>query len=115
MKTKPVCQSLNKWLRINRGQTCLGVLSGTDYKALETVVHLVALYCYDGDPSLLEAFAIVVNRMQPAARPLAYHAIAHLMDWPDRERIWAAAGLPRMFTGRCIREPDYGAPSSTTE
>jgi len=46
-------------------------MCGTDSRALEAAVHIIALYNRDPDPSLLKAFGLVVERMQPAARPLA--------------------------------------------
>ncbi|HEV2210069.1 MAG TPA: hypothetical protein VG167_14915 [Verrucomicrobiae bacterium] len=51
-------------------------------------------YAYDRDPSLLTAFKIVVQRMQRKTQELAYHAIAHPLDWSDRAKVWAGAGLP---------------------
>ncbi len=31
--------------------------------------------------------------MQPKTRELAYHAIAHALDWNMRATLWAKAGL----------------------
>ena len=40
-----------------------------------------------------------------------YHAIAHIMNWGDRGRLWAAAGLPDVVTGRCLCEPNSCRPT----
>lgn len=92
---KPCCKALGPWLAANLGKGCLGALTGTDAKALDAAVHIIELMAYAGvtDP-LAEAFGAVVLGMQPHTRYLAYHAIAHVMDWADRERVWVAAGLP---------------------
>jgi hypothetical protein len=36
----------------------------------------------------------VVEQMQPSARELAFHAIAHAADWGHRYELWASSGLP---------------------
>lgn len=92
-KPQGTCDALLAWLRANLGRAALAPLTGTDGKALAAAVHIVELYAYDSDPSVLVAFRVVVVRMQPSTRHLAYHAIAHVLDWPDRDRIWALAGL----------------------
>ena len=105
MKTeKPICQTLRPWLRANLGDHCLGVLTGTDARALAAAVHVIDLIRYDDRPELYPAFAAIVRQMQPTARPLAFHAIAHVLDWPDRESIWKAAGLDPIKVGRCAHE-----------
>lgn len=98
------------WLRSNLGSRALAPLTGSDTRALRAAVQIVEQFSYDNHPSILNAFAACVRRMQPHTRELAYHAIAHPMDWPDREKIWARAGLgwpdiggPQMI---CSFEPD---------
>lgn len=93
-RIKPHCEGLYKWLKLNLGRHALAPLTGTDMKALDAAVHIVHLYAYTGDREVLDAFRIVVERMQPSTRELAFHAIAYLRDWPDRPIMWAAAGLP---------------------
>lgn len=105
MKEKPVCQSLFAWLKENLGPRCLAPLTPADSKALSAAVHLVALYASTGEEEVLVAFAIVVRQMQPTTLHLAYHAIAHVMDWHDRARIWNAASCPPCNPGRCKFEP----------
>lgn len=90
---KPVCASLRPFLTANLGRHALGALTGTDSKALAAAVHIIELYAYDRDDSVLSAFHDVVLRMQPSTRRLAYEAVAHVMDWPDRDRVWQRAGL----------------------
>lgn len=101
---KPVCAALLTWLRLNLGRGALAPLTGTDAKALAAAAHIVVLYAYDRDDATLAAFRAVVLRMQPSTRELAYHAIAHVMDWDDRARVWARAGLGPIRVHRCEGE-----------
>lgn len=96
---------LYQWLEANLGERCLAPLTGTDNRALQAALHVLELYAYDGDPSLLTAFRLVVLRMQRKNFGLAYHAIAHVLDWQDRPRIWIGAGLPEFAPKRCAMEP----------
>jgi hypothetical protein len=96
------------WLQFNLGSTA--PLTGTDHRALRAAVAILELYAYDGDASLLtNAFGAVVRRMQPTTREYAYHTIAAVLDWNDRARIWAEAGLtPIAKPWRCEAEPQHG-------
>lgn len=105
----PVCHAVPKWLTRNLGRGALAPLTGTDWKALDAAVHIIELYSYAGDRYLLEAFRLVVHAMQPSTRELAYHAIAHVLDWSDREVIWALAGLPALSVRICAGEPGGSA------
>lgn len=109
MTPKPYCQTLRTWLKSNLGKDCLGPLTGTDYRALNCAVHLIDLWsqCRDYGSEVLQAYGIVVLQMQPTTRGLAYHAIAHVLDWPDRETVWNAAGLADVQRPRskCLFEP----------
>jgi len=113
MKNKPCCQSLLPWLRSNLGKLCLAPLTGTDARALAAAVHLIDLWSQSHDlgSEVLQAFGIVVCQMQPSTRGLAYHAIAHVMDWSDRETVWVAAGLAEIPRPRskCMFEPGGSA------
>lgn len=93
------------WLGFNMGST--GALTGTDHRALKAAVAILELYAYDGDESLLgNAFGAVVRRMQPTTREFAYHAIAAVLDWNDRAKLWEKAGLtPILKPMRCKAEP----------
>jgi hypothetical protein len=104
MKNTPACETVFPWLRANLGKHCLAPLTGTDRKALEAAVQIISLYAYAEAPSVIEAFGIVVRRMQPSTQELAYHAIAHVTDWSYRSRIWVAAGLPEFAPARCVYE-----------
>lgn len=109
MKAKPVCQALRPWLKENLGPNCLGVLTGTDSRALDAAVHIVELIAFADRPApLMQAFGAVVTAMQPTARHLAFHAIAHVLDWSDRSRIWDSAGLPWFPVTRCKHEGPQG-------
>ena len=105
MKTKPVCETVLPWLKANLGPRCLAPLTGADAKALAAAVQIIELYSYDSSPHVLAAFGIIVGRMQPSTQELAYHAIAHVLDWDDRARIWFSASLPEFEPRRCLHEP----------
>ncbi len=105
MKEKPVCEKLYPWLRANLGKRCLGVLTGTDARALAAAVHIIELYSYCSTPTVAHAFKCVVLQMQPQARYLAYHATAMIMNWEDRPRLWIEASLPEFNPGTCSFEP----------
>jgi hypothetical protein len=102
---KPASVTIRPWLNINLGPRCLAPLTGTDSRALRAAVEIIELYSYDRHLSLIHAFGAVVSRMQPQCREFAYHGIAHVMDWSDRPKIWAAAGLPPIIASRCSHEP----------
>ncbi len=106
MKPKPCCQSLRPWLEANLAKGCCAPLTGTDARALDAAVHIAELYSYHREPAVLEAFGIIVRCMQDTTQELAYHAIAHVMDWSDRSRLWHDAGLALSATPRrCQAEP----------
>lgn len=95
---------LADWLQFNCGST--GALTGTDWRALRAAVAIIELYAYDGSPAVLPAFGAVVMRMQESTREYAYHAIAMVLDWPDRAKLWAQAELPPISRPwRCKAEP----------
>ena len=87
-KQKLPAETVSKWLRDQLGKHCLGGLTGQDWKALQAAAQIIHLYAYDGNKNVLQAFALVVSRMQRSQQELAYHAIAHVLDWPERDRIW---------------------------
>lgn len=100
-------KELQKWLRANLGPRCLTPLTSTDCRALNAAAAIVELYAYDiyNDEGALLAFRTVVLRMQPSTRSFAYHAIAKVMDWDDRARVWHLAKLPAVSAVRCKHEP----------
>lgn len=104
-KPRPVCETLMPWLKVNLGERCLAPLTGTDVRALRAAVQIIDLYAECRESALPASFGAVVGTMQPHCRYLAYHAIAHVMDWPDRERVWRRAGLPAVNAGVCAYEP----------
>src|SRR5690606_12047226 len=106
-------KSLAKWLHANLGPRCMAPLTSTDSKALSAAVAIVELYAYDRDASLLDAFGAVVRRMQQSTWHLAFHAIASVLEWEDRDRIWTAAYLPGGVFGRCEHEPRMRDPEPT--
>ncbi len=92
MRPKPPAVTIYPWLRANLGARCLGPLTGTDARALKAAVQIVEHYSYD--PHLNVALA------------LAYHAIAHVMDWHNRPELWERARLePLTNIPRCEYEP----------
>lgn len=91
---KPASQTIYAWLKANLGPKCLAPLTGQDAKALLAAVQTIELYSYDRNPAVIDAFSLIVRRMQPQCQELAYHSIAHVMDWSDRATIWQGAELP---------------------
>lgn len=95
---------IDDWMSANLGG--LGALTGTDWRALRAAVDILELYAYDGSSTLLPAFRAVVLRMQETTRQFAYHAIAMVLEWHDRERLWALAELPAIAKPwKCKHEP----------
>lgn len=105
MKEKPKCETLLPWLRANLGNKCLAPLTGTDARALAAAVQIVELYAYHPDPELLKAFGTVVKQMQRKTWHLAFHAVAHVMDWNYRDVVWWGCGLEPIVAGKCAYEP----------
>lgn len=94
MNNKPVSATIARWLRENGHR--LGGLTGQDWPALKSAVHIVELWCASDDSGrrhAAKAFGCVVLAMQPQLRYLAYHAIAHVGDWSHRQELWFDAGL----------------------
>jgi hypothetical protein len=103
---KPYCQTLRTWLKANLGPHCLAPLTGTDARLLDAAVHLVDAYSVNLTNPVAHAFGDTVRLMQPHCRELAYHAIAHVMDWSHRAHLWAQAELEPLPTlRRCAAEP----------
>lgn len=90
-KPKPVCETVFPWLRANLGKGALAALTGTDARALRAAVQIIELYAYDRRPGVIRAFGLVASQMQWSTQYLAYHAIAHVMEWDDRYVIWGQA------------------------
>lgn len=105
MSARPYCQTVLPWLRSNLGRQCLAPLTSTDAAALSAAVQIVLLYAHTGGPQVLNAFGTVVQTMQRSTWELAYHAIAHILDWDDRGRVWNLAGLPTITVRKCNWEP----------
>ena len=103
--TPPAAQTVSKWLRDNLGPRCLAPLTGTDTAALKASVQIIELYRLSPHPDLIHAFGNVVARMQEKCQFFAFHAIAHVMDWDDRSKIWSATDLPAPKGYRCRFEP----------
>jgi hypothetical protein len=95
MKNAPLSKTVFAWLKANLGKNCLGVLTGQDEKALACAVQMVPVWCNSDDrAAVAQAFGLIVRQMQPSARELAFHAIAHAADWGHRVELWNEAGLP---------------------
>ena len=96
------------WLRENLGKNALAPLTSTDAAALRAAVEIVEVISIIGykNTGLLTAFNRVVSLMQPSCQRFAYHGIAMIMDWPDREKLWDFAQLdPLPHRGICKYEP----------
>ena len=106
-KFPPPSGAVFPWLRANLGPRALAPLTGTDTRALRAAVEIIALYSQIGlGGAPLGAFRDVVMCMQPSTRHLAYHSVAMVMDWEDRQIVWGLAGLPELGTvAKCNFEP----------
>jgi hypothetical protein len=94
------------WLKVNLGKRCLAPLTTQDALALEAAVKIAALWSYDHrQDAVARAFESCVLRMQESTRHLAYHVVAQVGNWEDREVLWAAAELPAISVGVCAYEP----------
>lgn len=104
---QPPASTVLDWLRSNLGSRALAPLTGTDTKMLRAAVQIIEAWGYHRVPQLLQAFAFVVAQMQTKTQWLAYHAIAHPLDWSDRDRVWNMAGLnPKILIAvKCSFEP----------
>jgi len=92
-KPKAPASTVFTWLQNNLGKGCLAALTGTDARALQAAVQIAELYSVDRAKPVAAAFGLVVTRMQDHTRELAYHSIAQVMDWSDRESLWRHAVL----------------------
>lgn len=96
MKPKPVAATILPWLKANLGTRCLAPLTSTDAKALLASVQLVDLIGHADShrrPPLLAAYRAIVSNIQPHCQHLAFHGIAHVLDWSHRREIWIDSGL----------------------
>ena len=104
---KTPAQTIGPWLKAN-GMS-LGGLTGQDWSALRAAAEIMGLYARCDsitEPLALSAFRSVVCAMQPKERHLAYHAIAHALDWHNRAELWERAGLkPLDHIPRCQNGP----------
>lgn len=94
-REKPACLDVRTWLRANGHD--LGALTGQDSRALSAIAHVWQLYAAsdnDGREAALRAVRALLSAMQPKTRYLAREAIAHSMDWPDRDRLWPVVWAP---------------------
>lgn len=104
------CNSLRAWFEENLGADCMAPITGTDGKALRAAAHILELYAYTRNDTLItSAFKTIVSHIQERLRYFAYHLIAKELDWQDRERIWVKAGLVsfRGWPG-CKHGPEKG-------
>lgn len=92
-RPQPPSVTVFPWLKANLGPRCLAPLTGTDWRALRASVEIVELYLEHRSAKVTHAFGLVVSTMQAHCRYLAFHAIAHVLDWGDRAKIWQLAGL----------------------
>lgn len=106
MPHEPYAKTLRPWLKANLGKDCLAPLTTTDNLALAAAVQVVAVWYQTRAKGLPQAFAAVVMPMQPSVRYLAYHAIAHVANWSNRDELWLVSQLPPLGRfPRCANEP----------
>ncbi len=101
----PPSQTIYPWLKANLGKACLAPLTSVDTAALEAATQIAAVACHTDAPEVSRAFGLLVRLMQPATRPLAFHAIAHVRDWSDRWVMWEDAGLGDLHCPLALYEP----------
>lgn len=102
---QPPCVRIFPWLKSNLGKRCCAGLTGTDVRALRAAVEIIELYSYHRTAAVLKAFDHIVRCMQPSMQELAYHSIAMIMNWEDRDIIWVQCQLPPLSPQVCAFEP----------
>lgn len=98
-------QRILAWLRSN-GMS-LGILTGHDTRALRAATQIVDVWLNSRSHRVAGAFGTIVAQMQPKCRYLAYHAIAMVGNWSDRQELWDQAGLGQDTTSfpECSEAP----------
>ncbi|AUX43807.1 uncharacterized protein SOCE26_052620 [Sorangium cellulosum] len=87
----PTCKTAQAFLTHHHGRGCLAPLTGQDRAAMATFVHAAELYGVGDDAgreAAIVAMRAAVGGMQPHTRWLAREAIAHVMEWGDRDGLW---------------------------
>ena len=82
-------------------------MCGQDWPALKAAVEIMNTYSvcdFNGQEQCIIAFKAMVLSMQPGLRYLAFHSIAHVMDWSTRWKVWRACG----FDAPKCRECKFG-------
>jgi hypothetical protein len=91
-RERPYCQTAQQWVRERlKDRQAFAPLTGQDWRAWTSFVHLVALYGASddhGQHSAVLAMAACLSAMQPSTRYLAKAVIPHVLDWGHEERIW---------------------------
>lgn len=104
--TADLTKTVRRWLKDNLGKYCCAPLTTQDALALDAAIHIIHLWTWTSGAELPQAYANVVRMMQPHTRELAYHAVAHIGDWHDRDRLWNLSGLePLGRVSVCAYEP----------
>ena len=70
----------------------LAALTGQDARVLDAVVACFELYASSDDAGrrgALEAIRVLLPAMQESTRWIARELIPFVLDWNDRERVWA--------------------------
>lgn len=91
------------WISANIGPCDF---TGTEVRCIRAIVAVLEVYAVSREPTVLRAFhALVATSLQYKNRVAAYHIIAMVLDWDDREKVWEASGLPSQDFGTCEFEP----------
>jgi len=93
-------------------QVHLSALTGQDTRAVTAVVDCWELYALSdevGQRAALAAVVLLLPAMQEPARELARELIAFVLDWDDRERVWAKLATAREFLYQIGRMRDARA------
>lgn len=72
----------------------LGMLTGTDARALDAIAACWTLYAYNRDQRVLDAVRSLLPSLQQKCWGFARELIAWAMDWNDRYAIWTLVVAP---------------------
>lgn len=105
--------TIGPWLDDNLGKLWRAPLTGQDWSALKASVEILGCYArcdQDAEQGLLLAFRGTVLAIQPGCRYLAFHSVAHVLDWHNRAEIFARAGLEiPQYLPRCKFGPQIAS------
>ena len=99
-------QRVVRWLK-NNGISFAGWTAGDMEQLLCATVraHEYVRAAPDRAEDVALAFGRVVRQMRPPVQAVAYHVVAQVSDWSQRDVLWQLAGCPDVERQRCEWEP----------